>query len=312
MMPQFKILFMGTSRFAVPALQALVAGGQQVAAVITRPDKPAGRGLQVRHSPVKEAAESLGLAVWQPRRVSSPESQAEIAQLAPELTVVAAYGQLLSQAVLDIPRLGNINIHGSLLPRYRGAAPIQRAIMAGETETGVTTIWMSAGLDEGDIILQRTTPIGPAETYGALHDRLALLGAELLMETIAAVAAGTAPRLPQDNTQASFAPPIRPAETHLRWESPAAALFDLLRALAPAPGGYSFWRGKRLKIWQAEKINTIAGIPGKIVEFSLRGPVVATGSGGLCLVEVQPEGRKRMSGGEFVRGYRPNVGDILE
>jgi len=184
--------------------------------------------------------------------------------------------------------------------------------MAGESQTGVTTMWMSEGVDEGDIILQRSLEIGLEENYGSLHDRLAEAGAEVLMETLAAVDGGPAPRQPQEHSLATFAPPLRGEETKIEWTRSAAEIHNLVRALDPAPGGYCLWRGKRLKLWRVEKNSGVEGIPGRMVEVGATGPLVASGQGGLRLTEVQPEGRKRMSGSEFVRGYRPRVGELLE
>jgi methionyl-tRNA formyltransferase len=307
-----KILFMGTSAFAVPALQALANASHHVVAVVTRADKPAGRGLRTRSAPVKLAAEGLGLPVLQPVRISAPEGVELLRGVAFDLCVVAAYGQILSPTILDMAPLGCINLHGSLLPLWRGAAPIQRAILAGEQHTGVSTMWMSPGLDEGDVIFQRATPINPEETYGSLHDRLAMIGAELLVETVEQVCNGSAPRYPQDNNLATFAPPIKPEETRMVWTKPAHTIHNQVRAMNPAPGAFCVWQGKRLKIWQTEKISQAEGIPGQIAEEKKAGPVVVCQAGAVVLIEVQPEGRKRMSGGEFIRGYRPHVGEVIE
>lgn len=307
-----KIVFLGTSAFAIPSLTELARSQHPVAAVVTRPDKPAGRGLQQRPSPVKSAARELGLPLLQPERIRQPESVQALAELAPDLLVVAAYGQILPPAVLQLPRLGSINLHASLLPKYRGAAPIRRALMAGERETGVTIIWMSEGLDEGDIMLQRAVKIGPEENYGSLHDRLAEEGARLLREALAAIEEGSAARLPQDQSQASLAPPLKPEESRIAWSRSAEEIYNLIRALDPAPGAFAIWRGKRLKIRKAEKDMQREGVPGRIVEVNREGLLLATEKGALRLTEVQPEGRRRMTGSEFVRGYRPIAGEVLE
>jgi methionyl-tRNA formyltransferase len=307
-----RILYMGTSAFAVPTLLALADSSHTLVAVVTRQDKPAGRGLHARQSPVKRIAESLSVPLLQPERVSHPESVRILEELRYDLAVVVAYGQILSPAVLRIPTRGNINIHASLLPKYRGAAPIQRAIMAGEKVTGVTAMWISAGLDEGDIISQRSTPIGIDETYGELHDRLADDAARLLLDTLLEIDQGTAPRLPQDSAFATFAPPLKPDEAHIVWESSADEVRNLIRSLHPKPGAYCFWRGKRLKVWNAKKIPELEGIPGRIVENSRAGPVVATRKGSLALIEIQLEGRNRISGDEFIRGYRPCMNEDLQ
>jgi len=307
-----KIVFMGTSAFAVPSLCALADSQYELGAVLTRPDRPAGRGLRPRPSAVKQAAIELRLPLLQPERIGSQEGRRALEQISPDLSVVVAYGQILPPEVLGIPPLGNINLHASLLPKYRGAAPLQRALMAGERQTGVTTLWMSEGLDEGDIIFQQALLIGEDETYGMLHDRLAQTGAQLLLETLDSIQRGNAPRRPQLPSLASYAPPIKPKEARISWSQSAAEIHNLVRALNPAPGAFCLWRGRRLKVWRVEKALRREGIPGEIVEFTPRGPLVASGRGGVILTEVQPEGRRRISGSEFVRGYRPRAGEAVE
>jgi len=304
-----KLIFMGTSSFAVPSLKTLAATAHQLALVVTRPDKPAGRGLQIHSSAIKKAAEELQLPTFQPLKIGAEESRNVLEELQPDLCIVAAYGQILPPSVLSIARLGNINVHASLLPKYRGAAPIQRALMAGESESGVTTMWMSPGMDEGDIILQKSLSIAPEETYGALHDRLAEAGAQALLETLTGLAGAGLPGRPQDPSVATYAPPVTPADARICWNNPAAAIHDQVRALNPSPGAYCIWRGKRLKLWKVEKAPVKEGFPGKIVEFCILGPLVAAGEGGVVLAEVQPEGRKWMTGSEFLRGYRLSLGE---
>ncbi|NIM05737.1 MAG: methionyl-tRNA formyltransferase [Armatimonadetes bacterium] len=307
-----KIVFMGTSAFAVPSLRGLVESRHEVAAVFTRPDKPAGRGRRLRASPVKEAAVELGLPVFQPERIADAEGRRALEEATPDLCVVAAYGEILPRAILEIPRLGCMNIHASLLPKYRGADPIRRAIMAGEMQTGVTIMWMSEGLDEGDVIMQQTLQIGPEEDYGSLHDRLAVVGAQALLESLEALERREAPRTPQDDSSATFAPPLKAEEKKILWEASAEEIHNLVRALNPAPGAYCLWKGKRLKVWKVEKTFSAKGIPGTIVEIGPLGAIIASGQGGVRLLELQPEGRNHISGTEFVRGYRPVVGELIE
>jgi len=289
-------------------LRALAARGE-ISAVVTQPDQSAGRGLQLRPSPVKQATLELGRPLLQPQALKAQALLDSLRESPADLFVVVAYGKLLTPEILALPRLGTINLHGSLLPAYRGAAPIQRAIMAGETRAGNTTMWVSRGLDEGDIILQQELAIAPEEIYGELHDRLAAAGGELLLQTLAAIQQGAAPRRPQDPARASYAPAIKPEEARVNWEQSAEQINNLIRALNPKPGAYCLWRGKRLKLWRGEIVSGGEGIPGQIVETSRGGPMVATRRGGLRLARLQPEGRKAISGDEFVMGYRPVAGD---
>jgi methionyl-tRNA formyltransferase len=302
------LLFLGTSAFAVPSLRALAKTGK-ISAVVTQPDHGAGRGLRLRPSPVKQAALEMGLPLLQPENIGGAASQAALQQISADLYVAVAYGQLLPPAILEIPGQGCINLHASLLPAYRGAAPIQRAIMAGETRTGITTMWLSEGLDEGDIILQQSVDIAPQETYGELHDRLAAAGTELLLQTLTAVKQDAAPRRKQESAQASYAPALKPEETRVNWRQNGEQINNLIRALNPKPGAYCLWRGKRLKLWRGEIVSGGEGIPGQLVEISRGGPIVATCRDRLRLVQLQPEGRKAISGDEFARGYRLEAGE---
>jgi methionyl-tRNA formyltransferase len=305
------LIFFGTSAFALPALRALAQTGR-ISAVVTQPDHSAGRGLRPRPSPVKPAAIELGLPLLQPSNIGRGESRTALQQISADLYIIVAYGQILPPAVLELPGKGCINLHASLLPAYRGAAPIQRAIMAGETCTGLTTMWLSEGLDEGDIILQQRMDIAPQETYGELHDRLAGAGAELLLQTLAAIEQGIAPRRKQDPAQASYASAIKPEATRIDWRQSAEQINNMIRALNPKPGAYCFWQGKRLKLWQGEIVAGIEGIPGELVEFTKEGPMIAAGQEGLRLRQLQLEGRKPISGAEFVRGYRPHPGESFQ
>lgn len=309
-----RIVFLGTADFAVPSLQRLAAGPDCVVAVCTRPDRPAGRGQRPRPSPVKQAAEALGLRVWQPERVSSPAGIEELGSFEPDVLFVAAFGEILSEGVLAVPRVAAVNLHASLLPRHRGAAPIQRAILAGEVRTGVTVQWMSARLDAGDIIAQRATTIGAEEDFGSLHDRLAALGAELAAEAMSLLRAGSAPRLRQREEEATYAPPIRREELMLDWQRPAAVLARTVRAFSPRPGARTFRQGRLLKVLAARAVDSASrrgGIPGCVSEVTDEGFCVEAAEGRLLILRVQPEGRTVMSAADYTRGHRVQVGEVL-
>lgn len=306
-----RILFMGTPDFAAASLQALLTAGYPLVGVVTQPDKPKGRGGQLAMSPVKELALRHDLPVLQPRRVRRPEAVAEVRALAPDLTVTAAFGQILSREVLDIAPLGSINVHASLLPAYRGAAPIHRAIINGETETGITTMYMDEGMDTGDTILRRAIPIGPEETAGSLHDRLAALGAEVLLETVALIAAGAAPRTPQEHSQATYAAKLERQDEYIPWGEPSRRVLDRIRGLCPWPVAYTTSRRGILKVWQAEACPG-QGAPGTVLALVKgKGIAVATGDGAVLLTEVQPAGKARMPAAAFVAGGGVAVGDVL-
>ncbi len=304
-------VFMGTPDFAVPCLDRLVADGHDVAAVVTQPDRPKGRGGKLAASPVKAAAAGYGLPVLQPEKIRAAEFMAALAMLKPAVIVVVAFGQFLPREMLALPPLGCVNVHASLLPRYRGAAPIHWAVMNGETTTGVTTMYMDTGMDNGDMILKAATAIGPDDTTGEVHDRLKVLGAELLARTLAALADGTAPRAPQDGAAATFAPLLTRAAERIDWRRPAAAVHNQVRGLNPWPGAYCLHAGKVLKVWRSELAAAGGGEPGRVVAAGEDGAVVATGAGAVRLTEVQPENRRRMAMGEFVRGYGLTVGETL-
>src|SRR5579871_956502 len=296
---RLQIVFFGTAEFAVPSLEALLEAGHTVQAVVTQPDRPQGRGLQQVASPVKKAAQMHGLPILQPRRVRAESFLAEMRALAPDVLALAAFGQIVPQALLDLPPLGPINVHGSLLPKYRGAAPIQRAIMAGETETGVTTMWMDATLDTGDILLAAPLPILPDDTTGTLIPKMAALGADLLLDTLEGLAKGMLPRRPQDDSRATYAPPIRPEDGLIRWEEPADAIRNRIRGVSPKPGAFTAIKGRRVKVWQVERVTEgfEAGTPGTVLALarSPAGVVVAAGEGTtLRLLEVQPDNGRRM------------------
>lgn len=309
-----RIVFLGTSAFAVPTLKALDQGPDDLVAVITRPDRPAGRGRRLRPPPIKIAARALGLPLFQPERVSVGAGLEQLRALQPDVLLVAAYGEILKEEVLSLPRLGPVNLHASLLPKWRGAAPIQRALLAGETETGVTAQWMAIGLDTGDVILQRALPIGPEENFGSLHDRLADLAAQIALETLDLIRRGAAPHLPQDHSAATYAPPIRREELLLDWRQPVEQVLNTVRAFSPRPGARTYDRGRLLKVLTAgPQKNSVAprGGPGEIVEISQEGLHVQTGSDSLIILQVQPEGRTPMSAGDYALGRRLQRGQIL-
>lgn len=305
-----KILFMGTPEFAVPTLNILLEQGQSVVGIVTQPDRPKGRGKPLTPSPVKVIGDANGLPVFQPERVRSPEFLDRFGQLAPDLVVVAAFGQILPKDILERPRLGCINVHPSLLPRYRGAAPLNWAIIRGETRTGITIMQMDEGMDSGDMLLQEETAIGASETVGELHDRLAVRGAQLLMETIRRIAAGTIRRIPQDPAAASFAPRLRKEDGLIRWEADARVIVRLVRGLSPAPCAYTCLGGKTLRIFQAAEAGALPAPPGSlcIAGDELR---VSAGGGSVSLLDVQLEGRKRMPVQDFLRGCRLRPGHRL-
>jgi methionyl-tRNA formyltransferase len=297
---------MGTPQFAVPTLQRIVADGHDVARVYTQPDRPKGRGHKLAPPPIKEAAIELGLALSQPERIRRPELLAELSDLQADVMVVVGYGQIIPQTIIDLPALGIVNVHASLLPKYRGAAPIQWAIANGETVTGVTTMQINAGLDTGDMLLKRETAIRPGETAAELSERLARLGAELLSETLEGLSAGSIQPQPQNEDDATFAPILKKTDGLIDWEWPARKVADRVRGFSPWPGCYTTWRGQKLHIWRADAHDIGVGSPGSIHPAG-RDLIVACGaSTSLQIREVQLEGRKRMATAELLNG-RPLI-----
>jgi methionyl-tRNA formyltransferase len=304
-----RVVFMGTAPFAVPCLQAVAAAGHEILSVVSQPDRPHGRGMKLQPTPVKAAALDLGLPVLQPEKASQPEFIDQLRELAPQVLVVVAYGQILRPAVLEIPPLGAINVHGSLLPELRGAAPIQWSIIRGYTETGVTTMFMDAGMDTGDMILKTTTPIEPEDTAGALAERLAPLGANLLRETLELLESGAAPREPQDSASATYAPMLKREDGAIRWEESADEIRCRIHGCNPAPGAFARREGSVVKLWRARSVDSLGSErAGTIV--STAPLTIRTGRGALELLEVQPESRGRLSGEEFARGYRLQPGEV--
>jgi methionyl-tRNA formyltransferase len=300
------LVFAGTPEFSVPALEALLASRHRVLAVYTQPDRPAGRGQQMAMSAVKQCALRHQLPVEQPASLKDAAAVARLAQWSADLMIVVAYGLLLPGPVLRTPRLGCVNIHGSLLPRWRGAAPIQRAIQAGDSETGVTIMQMDAGLDTGPMLLERATPIEARETAASLHDRLATLGAAALLEALDGIAAGALSSRPQPPEGATYASKIRKEEALLDWSKPAVELDRLVRAFNPWPVAETRWNGQQLRVWEAAPIAaTAAASPGTVMATSAAGIEVATGDGSLLLTRVQAAGRKAMSAADFLKAHRP-------
>lgn len=301
------LVFLGTPAFAVPTLERAVAAGHDVIAVFTQPDRPKGRGQKEAMPPVKEAALRLGLAVNQPERIRKPEVVEELRGMAPEAMVVVGYGQILPRAILDIPPHGIINVHASLLPKYRGAAPIQWAIARGESRTGVTTMRINAGLDTGDMLLKWGTEIGPDETAVELGERLAVAGAELLVRTLAEL-----PRIrpePQDDAQATYAPILKKEDGHVDWRMPRQEILNRIRGLTPWPGCYVFLRGARLHVWKARAGE--ADVEAGVLHAERRRLFVGCGDGSIEILEVQLEGKKRMDAAAFLNGSPIQTGEVL-
>ncbi len=309
-----RVIFIGTSPFAAPSLQKLAQSSEhEVLAVVTQPDRPQGRGGKLSVSPVKAAAHALNLPLYQPEKVRAREFVQTVRELAPEIIVVAAFGQIIPQRMLDIPPRGCINVHGSLLPRWRGAAPMQYALMAGDRETGVTTMMMNAGLDTGDILQQVSLNLDTIENLGDLETKLAGVGADLLMQTLEAITQNNCPRIPQDPALVTLAPSLPPEIGELAWARPAADLHNLVRGVTPKPGAYTFVQGRRLKIWRTELGEAEeAGLPGTIETIGGGGITVITSKGTLRLREVQPESKGRMAADAWARGARLSSGQMLQ
>lgn len=307
-----RIVFFGSGAFAIPSFEALFDAGHEVAALVTQPDRERGRGRQLGPPPLKPVAERRAVPVLQPSRVREPRAQEEVRRLAPELQVVVAYGQILPRSVIEVAPRGTVNVHASLLPRLRGAAPIQWAIANGDTETGVTTMLIDEGLDTGPTLLARATPIGPEETAAELEPRLARLGAEVLLDTVAALAAGTVRPRPQDDARATLAPPLKKEDGRLDWSRPAGSLACRVRGFQPWPGTYTTLEGNLIKVLRAREDPTGPGAPGDVVSVGRGGIVVACGEGTrLRILEVQPESRKAMAASAFAAGARLAAGSRL-
>jgi methionyl-tRNA formyltransferase len=309
-----RIVFFGTTQFSAVSLRALAQSPHELLAVVTQPDRPAGRGLQLRESPVKALARDLGLRLDEPDDPNAAAFVREVEALDAELFAVAAYGHIFGPSLLAAPAVGCVNIHASLLPRHRGAAPIHHALIGGEAETGITAIWMDERMDAGDMIVRRALTIAPDDDVASLEHKLAGLGAEALLETLSLVERGEAPRIKQDEAQATYAPALGRARARIDWSRPAQQVVNLVRGTSPTPGAFTFHRGKRLKVLRAqaaERALPPAGNPGELVENETDGLLVGAGVGAVLLVQVQPEGGRAMSGAEYARGHRPQPGETL-
>ena len=302
-----RIVFAGTPEFAATALKAILAAGFEVPLILTQPDRPAGRGMALHSSPVKELARKHGLPVHQPSSLKGDEARRTVLEARPDAMVVAAYGLILPQAALDIPRLGCINIHASLLPRWRGAAPIQRALLAGDVETGVTIMQMEAGLDTGPMLLSGRLPICAEDTAQSLHDKLAMLGAELIVAVLRKLEQGGLPSAPQPLDGVTYAAKVDKREAELDWRKPAEELSRAVRAYNPFPGAVAHLNGVALKLWSA-KVAAGSGEPGSVIAAGPDGIVVACGENALCLTELQKPGGKRLSVADFLRGFPVQAG----
>lgn len=315
-MSKLKVLFMGTPDFAVPTLEALCNSDYEVIGVVTQPDKPKGRGKSVQMTPVKECALKYDIPVFQPVRIRDEENVAKLAKLDIDFMVVVAFGQILPKSILDMPKYGCINVHSSLLPTYRGAAPIQWTIINGESKTGITTMFMDEGIDTGDILLQEETPIYDDETGGSLHDRLADMGAKLLIKTLDGVKDGSIKRIKQDDSKSNYVGMLNKNMGKMDFTKSAIELERLVRGLNPWPSAYTSLNDKMFKIWEAKAIEDDSKYEeakvGTIVLINKTTIVVKTGKGLLELFEVQLEGKKRMLVKDFLRGYQVKVGDILK
>jgi methionyl-tRNA formyltransferase len=305
------LIFCGTPRFAAPTLEKLVDAGFRVHLVVTQPDRPKGRGLELVASPVKESALKLNLPITQPDRIKiNDEFRAQLTALQPDSIIVVGYGRIIPQWMLDLPPLGNINLHASLLPKYRGAAPIQWAIANGETITGVTTMRIDGGLDTGDILLQQELPITPDDTAETLARRLATMGADLVVETLRRLQAGTVHPRPQDNSRASLAPILKKEDGAVDFSRPAPDIFNRIRGFQPWPGAHTKFRGKTLQIMKARPA-TEALSPAELHADANRLLVGCALNTSLELLEIQLEGKKRTSAADFIHGYRPSPGEML-
>lgn len=304
---------MGTPEFAVPSLRALVEAGYEVAGVFTQPDRPAGRGKKLSACPVKQYAQENGLKVFQFERLRRPEGVEALRALEPDMVVTAAFGQILSQALLDIPRLGTVNVHASLLPGHRGAAPVNWCIIAGESVSGVTTMLTDAGLDTGDILLKRSTPIGEEETAGELTERLAQLGAQLLIETIRGIEAGSITPVKQDEARASYEPMLKKETGRINFELPAWQIVNLVRGVNPWPGAWTGFMDGQLKIWRARAVEAPRpGLPGEVLLANAKsGLVVACGQGALEVIEMQAPNARRMTARAYLAGKQIDEGTRL-
>lgn len=309
-----RIVFMGTPEFAVPSLEALLKAGHEIVLVVTQPDRPKGRKKTLTPPPVKEAALLHGLSVAQPEKLRSSATVDQITALQPDLIVTAAYGQILPKAVLEVPRLGCINVHGSLLPKYRGGAPIQRSIINGENRTGVTIMYMAEGLDTGDMISQVEVAITDEDTSGTLFEKLTAAGAELLMRTLPSIENESVQAIPQNHEEASYAPNLSREDERIDWSQSARNIFNQVRGLSPMAGAYTLWNEETFKVWGCQPLAGVSreGLkPGTVIETSDSGIVVQTGEGALLLTLIQPAGKKAMPAAQWLKGARLPSGTVF-
>lgn len=305
-----KVLFMGTPQFAVAALSELI-NTHEVVGVITQPDKPKGRGKKLQPSPVKEVAVENNIPVYQPEKIKSPDFIEELRKIEADIFIVVAYGQLLSQEILDMPKFGCVNVHGSLLPKYRGAAPIQWSVINGEEKTGVTIMYMEKGLDTGDMILKEEFPISQSDTYGSVHDKMSLIGARLLIKSLEVIEKDEVSAEKQNDSISTYAPMIDKDTELIDWSKTSNEIRNLIRGLNPMPCAYSILDDVSMKIWTAEFVeNEYSGIPGEIVDIDKKkGFIVKTGDSALLISEIQAKGGKKMSAADYMRGHAVNIGE---
>lgn len=311
-----KIVFMGTPDFAAGALRSLIAAGHEITAVVTQPDKAKGRSKELMPSPVKVCAVEHGIPVMQPRRIKTPEAMAELKTYPADVFIVAAFGQILSQEILDMPKFGSLNIHASLLPKYRGTSPIQRVILDGEEKTGVTIMQMDAGIDTGDMLYKKEIPIAPDDTYETLHDKLMNLGGEAIVEALELLEQGKLVPEKQDDSLSCYAPLIDKSMGQIDFSKDAAEIDRLIRGLTPWPSAYTSYKGKQLKIWKAVPVPSESTVDdessaGEILKVEKDAVTVATGKGALKIYELQLEGKKRMTTHDFLLGVKMQPGEVL-
>ncbi len=308
-----QIVFMGTPDFSVSALTSLVEADHKVLAVITQPDKPKGRGKEIQMTPVKEKALEYGIPVYQPVKARDPEFVSLLADMKPDVIVVVAFGQILPKSILDIPRYGCVNIHASLLPKYRGASPIQHAVINGDKESGITTMMMAEGLDTGDMLDQEAIVLDEKETGGSLHDKLSETGGRLILKTLKKLEEGTAVRTPQEDSDACYVGMIKKSMGDIDWSMDAVSIERLIRGLNPWPSAYTSWDGKVMKLWAGTALEKeYQGVCGQVAEVGRDCLIIKTGKGSLSLKELQLQGKKRMDVDAFLRGYPVPAGTVLK
>ncbi len=307
-----KIVFMGTPDFAAGALEALIKAGHEITAVVTQPDKPKGRSGQLQFPPVKECANKYNIPVMQPKRIKTPEAIEELKKYEADVFVVAAFGQILSQEILDMPKYGSLNIHASLLPKYRGASPIQSVILEGEAETGITIMQMDAGIDTGDMLYTLSIGIEPKDTFETLHDKLMLLGGEAIVEALELLEEGALVPQKQDESQSTHVKMISKEMGNIDFKKSAAEIDRLVRGLNPWPSAFTFYKGKQMKIWDVDVLTEEAkALPGMVTEVTKNEIKVACGQGTVAIKELQLEGKKRMSAHDFLLGVKVVPGDAF-